>query len=98
VCNSSHSVEQRICRWLAMVRDRLKSDHIPTTHDLVARMLGVRRPGVTDVLGSLEKRGILRLTRGRIEILQFRMVERSACRCFHRIDSEYDRLLKDASQ
>lgn len=96
VCNVSHSVEERICRWLTMVRDRLKSDHVPATHDLVARMLGVRRPGVTDALGSLEKRGVIRLARGRIEIRQFRMLERSACRCLHRIDSEYERLLRDA--
>lgn len=96
VCNASHTMQERICRWLMMVRDRLKSDHVPATHDLVARMLGVRRPGVTDALGSLEKKGVIRLTRGRIEIRQSRVLERSACRCLHRIDSEYDRLLREA--
>jgi CRP-like cAMP-binding protein len=98
VCNASHSVQERICRWLMMARDRIRSDHIPATHDLVARMLGVRRPGVTDALGNLEKKGIIRLTRGRIEVRQFRMLERNACRCLHRIDSEYDRLLRDAAR
>jgi CRP-like cAMP-binding protein len=92
VCNASHSVPERICRWLLMAHDRLQSDHIPATHDLIARMLGVRRPGVTDVLGGLEKKGIIHLARGSIEIKQMRTLERSACRCLQRIDSEFERL------
>jgi CRP-like cAMP-binding protein len=96
VCNASHSVPERISRWLLMARDRLKSDHIPATHDLIARMLGVRRPGVTDALGALEKKGVVQLTRGTVEIRQFRSLERCACRCFQRIDGEYERLVSDA--
>jgi CRP-like cAMP-binding protein len=97
VCNVSHPVPERISRWLLMIRDRLKSDHIPATHDLIARMLGVRRPGVTDILGTLEERGIVRLTRGSVEIRQWRALERCSCRCYHRIDSEYERLLSAAA-
>ena len=96
VCNATHSVPERISRWLLMARDRLKSDHIPATHDLIARMLGVRRPGVTDALGALEKQGVVQLTRGAVEIRQFRLLERCACRCFQRIDGEYERLVSDA--
>lgn len=93
VCNASHTVPQRIGRWLLMARDRLQSDHVPATHDLIARMLGVRRPGVTAALGSLEEKGIIRLTRGIVEIRQPRSLQRCACGCFQRIDAEYERLL-----
>jgi CRP-like cAMP-binding protein len=96
VCNACHSVPERICRWLLMARDRMRSDHIPATHDLIARMLGVRRPGVTAALGDLEKRGVIKLARGNVEIGQPRALERCACRCAQRIDGEYDRLLKTA--
>lgn len=96
VCNACHTMPERICRWLLMARDRMSSDTIPATHDLIARMLGVRRPGVTATLGHLEKRGIIQLTRGSINIRQPKALERCACRCSHRVDAEYDRLLKSS--
>ena len=98
VCNASHTMPERICRWLLMARDRMGSDTIPATHDLVARMLGVRRPGVTATLGNLEKRGIIQLTRGSINVRQPKALERCACRCSHRIDAEYERLLKSSTR
>lgn len=94
VCNAGHTVPERICRWLLMARHRMQSDAIPATHDLIARMLGVRRPGVTAALGNLEKNGIIRLTRGNIHIARPRALDRCACRCAHRIETEYERLLE----
>lgn len=96
VCNANHTVPERICRWLMMARDRMSSDTIPATHDLIARMLGVRRPGVTAALGNLEKRGVIGLSRGNVIIHQPRALERCACRCSHRVDAEYARLLQNA--
>src|SRR5690606_32399078 len=94
ICNACHTVPERIGRWLLMASDRMRSNHIPATHDLIARMLGVRRPGVTAALGNLERRGVIKLTRGSVEIRQTKTLERCACRCSQRIDFEYDRLLK----
>lgn len=96
VCNASHTMSERICRWLLMVRDRTSNDTIPATHDLIARMLGVRRPGVTATLGDLERRGIIQLIRGSVKVRQPKTLERCACRCSHRIDAEYERLLKSS--
>ncbi len=96
VCNACHTMPERICRWLLMARDRMGSDTIPATHDLIARMLGVRRPGVTATLGNLEKRGIIQLVRGSVNVRQPKALERCACRCSHRIDAEYERLLKSS--
>lgn len=98
VCNASHTVTERVCRWLMMARDRIRADQIPATHDLIARMIGVRRPGVTAALGELEKRKIVTLARGSIDIRHPQLVERTACRCLQRIDAEYGRLIHAATR
>lgn len=97
VCNACHTVTERICRWLLMARDRMCSDHIPATHDLIARMLGVRRPGVTAALGMLDHHGIIHLSRGNIDIRRDSTLESHACSCAGRIDAEYERLLLAAT-
>ncbi len=94
-CNARHTLEQRVCRWLLMALARLESRTIPATHDLVARMLGVRRAGVTQMLARLEQQGVLLRSRGRIDITSPEELERTSCDCFRIIQNEYDRLLTD---
>jgi len=92
-CNRKHSIEERCCRWLLMVADRLDRTTFDLTHDFVAQMLGVRRASVTETLGSLEKRGILQTGRGRISIVNREGLEQSACECYGVIRETVERLL-----
>jgi CRP-like cAMP-binding protein len=92
-CNRKHSIEERCCRWLLMVADRLDRTSFDLTHDFVAQMLGVRRASVTETLGSLEKRGILQTGRGRISIVNRSGLEESACECYGVIRETVERLL-----
>jgi CRP-like cAMP-binding protein len=81
-CNRKHSIEQRCCRWMLMVADRLERNSFDLTHDFIAQMLGVRRASVTEALGALEKDGIVRTTRGRITITDRAGLEARACECY----------------
>src|SRR6188472_2019581 len=94
VCNRLHSVEQQLCRWLLLSRDRLHTDELIMTQELIADMLGVRREGVTVAAGHLQDVGAISYVRGRIQILNRQKLEDSACECYQVVRDEFDRLLK----
>ena len=93
VCNRHHSVEQQLCRWLLMSLDRLPSNELTMTQELIANMLGVRREGVTESAGKLQKLGLIRYNRGRIKVLDRPALEAHACECYAVVKKEFDRLL-----
>ena len=93
VCNRHHSVEQQLCRWLLMSLDRLGSAELSMTQKLIADMLGVRREGVTESAGKLQKLGLIEYSRGRIVVLDRAGVEKHACECYQVVKKEYERLL-----
>jgi CRP-like cAMP-binding protein len=93
VCNRLHSVEQQLCRWLLLSRDRLNSDELVMTQELIANMLGVRREGVTVAAQRLQETGLIRYVRGHIKILDQRGLEATVCECYRVVKDEYDRLL-----
>ena len=93
VCNRHHSVDQQLCRWLLLSLDRLDSGTLNMTHELIADMLGVRREGVTEAAGKLQKRGVIRYTRGRITVLDRAKLEQLSCECYRVVKKETDRLL-----
>ncbi len=93
VCNRLHSVEQQLCRWLLLSHDRLDSDNLVMTHDLISNMLGVRREGVTLAAQKLAARGLIKNTRGTIRILDRKGLEDAACECYEIVNTEYNRLL-----
>ena len=95
VCNRHHSVEQQLCRWLLLSLDRLSSIELVMTQELIANMLGVRREGVTEAAGNLQRAGLIRYSRGRITVLDRPGVERSVCECYAVVKKEFDRLLTD---
>lgn len=95
VCNRHHSVEQQLCRWLLLSLDRLSSDELTMTQELIANMLGVRREGVTEAAGNLQRAGVIRYTRGRITVLDRPKLETAACECYAVVKKEFDRLLSD---
>jgi CRP-like cAMP-binding protein len=81
-CNAFHALEARCARWLLMTSDRMQSDELELTHELLARMLGVRRVGVTVAAGNLQRRGLIAYSRGRITILDRERLTASACECY----------------
>jgi CRP-like cAMP-binding protein len=93
VCNRHHSVDQQLCRWLLLSLDRLPSNELVMTQELIANMLGVRREGVTEAAGKLEKLGVIRYARGRITVLDRPMLEQLCCECYAVVKKESDRLL-----
>jgi CRP-like cAMP-binding protein len=93
VCNRHHSLDQQLCRWLLLSLDRLQSNELVMTQELIANMLGVRREGVTEAAGDLQKAGLIRYQRGHITVLDRRRLERRACECYAVVKKEYDRLL-----
>ena len=93
VCNRHHSVEQQLCRWLLMSLDRLASSELTMTQELIANMLGVRREGVTESAGKLQKLGLIEYSRGRIVVLDRPALEAHACECYEVVKKEFDRLL-----
>ncbi|HEX5765168.1 MAG TPA: Crp/Fnr family transcriptional regulator [Woeseiaceae bacterium] len=94
VCNRHHSVEQQLCRWLLLSLDRLSSNQLSMTQDLIANMLGVRREGVTEAAGRLQKAGLIRYSRGHIVVLDRPKLEARVCECYAVVKKEYDRLLE----
>ncbi|HRF11462.1 MAG TPA: Crp/Fnr family transcriptional regulator [Candidatus Accumulibacter phosphatis] len=94
-CNRHHSVEQQLCRWLLLTLDRLPTEELVMTHELVASMLGVRRETITDVAGELQRAGCIRYRRGHIAVLDRRGLETRACECYAVIRQELRRLLSD---
>jgi CRP-like cAMP-binding protein len=95
VCNRHHSVEQQLCRWLLLSIDRLSSDSLTMTQELIANMLGVRREGVTEAAGKLQRAGLIRYKRGRIDVLDRPGLERAVCECYAVVQAEFSRLLSD---
>ena len=92
LCNGRHDVEQRLCRWLLLAADRLDDTVIPVTHDMLSINLGVRRAGVTSLLGILQKAGGIAIGRATCEIIDRAALERRACECYAIISAEYRRL------
>lgn len=93
VCNRHHSLDQQLCRWLLLSLDRLQSNEIVMTQELIANMLGVRREGVTEAAGKLQQAGIIRYRRGHITVLDRDRLEQRTCECYAVVRREYDRLL-----
>ena len=93
VCNRHHTVEQQLCRWLLMSLDRLASNELTMTQELIANMLGVRREGVTESAGKLQKLGLIEYSRGHIKVLDRPALEAHACECYQVVKTEFERLL-----
>ena len=93
VCNRHHSVDQQLCRWLLLSLDRLSANHLVMTQELIANMLGVRREGVTEAAGKLQKLGVIEYSRGQITVLDRPKLEQLCCECYAVVKKESDRLL-----
>jgi CRP-like cAMP-binding protein len=93
VCNRHHSVDQQLCRWLLLSIDRLSSPQIIMTQELIANMLGVRREGVTEAAGKLQKAGVISYRRGHIQVLDRPKLEEMSCECYEVVRRETARLL-----
>ena len=93
VCNRHHSVEQQLCRWLLLCLDRVPGDQLYMTQELMSNMLGVRREGITEAAGSLQKHGAIKYARGRIAVLDRAIIEKLSCECYAVVRKETDRLM-----
>jgi CRP-like cAMP-binding protein len=94
-CNRHHSLDEQLCRWLLLSLDRLHGSHLVMTQELIANMLGVRREGVTEAAGRLQRAGLISYTRGKINVLDRPGLEQRSCECYAVVKKEYDRLLPD---
>ena len=92
-CNRHHAIEQQLCRWLLVSLDRLPSNALTMTQELIANMLGVRREGVTEAAGKLQAAGLIHYSRGKITVLDRHELEQRACECYAVVKRESDRLL-----
>ena len=95
VCNRHHSLEQQLCRWLLLTLDRLPTNELIMTQELVASMLGVRREGITEAAGKLQRAGLISYRRGHISVLDRSGLETHACECYAVVKKELARLLPD---
>jgi CRP-like cAMP-binding protein len=93
VCNRHHALEQQLCRWLLLSLDRIETSELRMTQELIANMLGVRREGVTEAAGRLQKLGVIRYSRGKIAVLDRARLESLSCECYAVVKKETDRLL-----
>jgi CRP-like cAMP-binding protein len=93
VCNRHHSIDQQLCRWLLLSLDRLSNNELTMTQELIANMLGVRREGVTEAAGKLQKLGVIDYCRGHITVLDRLKLECLCCECYAVVKQETDRLL-----
>jgi len=93
VCNRHHSIDQQLCRWLLLSLDRLQDNQLTMTQELIANMLGVRREGVTDAAGKLQRLGVIEYSRGHITVLDRAKLEQLSCECYAVVKKETDRLL-----
>lgn len=94
-CNRHHAVEQQLCRWLLLTLDRLPSNELVMTQELIAHMLGVRREGITEAAGKLQHAGVISYRRGHISVLDRTGLEARVCECYAVVKTELDRLLCD---
>lgn len=97
VCNRHHTIDRQLCRWLLLSLDRLRSNELTMTQELIANMLGVRREGVTEAAGKLQRLGVIDYRRGRIEVLDRERLEGLSCECYAVVKKETDRLLPPAN-
>ena len=97
VCNRHHSVEQHLCRFLLLTLDRSPTNTLSMTQELMASMLGMRREGVTEAAGKLQRAGMIRYVRGKIEVTDRPKLEKNVCECYGAIKSEFDRMLTNSS-
>lgn len=93
VCNRHHAIEQQLCRWMLAQLDRLSGDELVITQDMIATMLGVRREGVTESAGRLQRLGVIKYRRGHITVLDRPALENLSCECYAVVKEETDRLL-----
>ncbi len=92
VCNRHHTIDQQLCRWLLLSLDRLRTNNLTMTQELIANMLGVRREGVTEAAGRLQKRGVIEYRRGHIKVIDRPQLEELSCECYGVVKKETDRL------
>ena len=92
VCNRHHSIDQQLCRWLLLSLDRLPTNNLTMTQELIANMLGVRREGVTEAAGKLQSKGVITYKRGHITVVNREKLEELCCECYEVVKSETDRL------
>ena len=97
VCNRHHSLDQQLCRWLLLSLDRLHSNRLEMTQELIANILGVRREGITEAAGNLQRAGLIEYHRGHIAVLDRPGLEARVCECYAAVRAEYDRLLPKPS-
>lgn len=95
VCNRHHTIEQQLCRWLLLTLDRLNSEELIMTQELIASMLGVRREGITEAAGKLQQAGIIRYRRGHITVLDRAGLTAHVCECYDVVKKEFERLFRD---
>ncbi|MBK1724974.1 Crp/Fnr family transcriptional regulator [Thiocystis violacea] len=98
VCNRHHTVDQQLCRWLLLSLDRLPSNELHMTQELIANMLGVRREGVTEAAGRLQSAGLIQYSRGHITVLDRPGLEARVCECYEVVRKEFERLLPEAAE
>lgn len=97
LCNARHEIDKRVARWMLLARDRLQNDRLPVTHDLLASMLGVRRPGVSEALANFEAEDIIRRSRGSLHILDAEKLRQNSCECYSIIQGKFG-MLRDLKQ
>ncbi len=93
VCNQHHSLDQQLCRWLLMSLDRLESDELVITQQVIAKLLGVRRESISQTTSELQKDGLIECSRGRIKVVNRPHIEKRVCECYAVVRHEYERLL-----
>jgi CRP-like cAMP-binding protein len=93
VCNRHHTIDQRLCRWLLLSLDRLQGNELTVTQGLIADALGVRREGITEATMTLQRAGLIRTSRGHVEVLDRHGLEQRSCECYAVVQREYDRLM-----
>ncbi|MFZ6734271.1 Crp/Fnr family transcriptional regulator [Undibacterium sp. Ji42W] len=93
VCNQHHLLDQQLCRWLLMSMDRLHSNDIVITQEMISNLLGVRRESVTQVIGELQKDGLITCRRGHVKVIDRKAMESRVCECYEVVRKEYLRLL-----
>jgi len=98
VCNRHHSIEQQLCRWLLLTQDRVPSNELVMTQELIASMLGVRREGITEAAGDLQREGLISYRRGHITILDRTGLESHSCECYEVVKKEFHRLLDEMNE
>lgn len=95
VCNHFHTIEARLCRWLTVMHERSRNGHLSLTHEFLSQMLGVQRTSIGMIANSLQNAGIIRYSRGKIEITDYERLKKNACECFFIVRKEQEKFLND---